>query len=455
MAEELTKKVISTKDADDRGVVKGEHVEVQVATPTSESDVLVTLLHKNVERAAECLEQIETQRKLAVQVNEEALLILNNMRDGVPRFNERIDQAIACSDEIKARHATTLEQRAEATAVLESIKSAATGVNDALARIETIRTTAETAQGVIASKSEHIEGGRAHVDNVRIQIDAALTQVQQLSGSAEGQFQAAKAAKEQLDAIAAEGLAAKTALANDAQAAKALRASCEEHRDVCGNIASIADSSESRVKSYEEKLQDLIKQADERLKTIEALLPGATGAGLASAFNKRKSNFKWPQIVWQLAFVACIGGLLAVAAWALKLFETGGPPHTLDSLWLSLLFRLPLAIPLIWLAIHASHRAALLQRVEEDYAFKETVSSSFEGFRREMADLATKSSPDSPLSNLCNNVLAVITRRPGLIYEKHPLTKTPTDSIVEIAGPLAEAATKAGAKSTLIGRIIQ
>jgi hypothetical protein len=113
-----------------------------------------------------------------------------------------------------------------------------------------------------------------------------------------------------------------------------------------------------------------------------------------------------------------------------------------DKLAESLMHRLPLALPLIWLAFHSSHKAALAQRVEEDYAFKEAVSRSFEGYRREMAELEGKVTPDSPLGQLCTNTLATIARRPGLIYEKHPLNKTPLSALAESVEPVANAASK-------------
>ena len=109
---------------------------------------------------------------------------------------------------------------------------------------------------------------------------------------------------------------------------------------------------------------------------------------------------------------------------------------------MSLLFRLPFALPMIWLAFHSSHKAALAQRLEEDYGFKETVSRSFEGYRREMADLEGKVQPHSPLARLCSGVLGVVTDPPGRIYEKHPLNKTPLNALAESAAPIAEATAK-------------
>lgn len=61
-------------------------------------------------------------------------------------------------------------------------------------------------------------------------------------------------------------------------------------------------------------------------------------------------------------------------------------------------------------------------RLEEEYAYKEAVSTAFEGYKRELKDIAvgeTVANP-SPLTKLCTNILAAIAERPGRIYEgKH------------------------------------
>ncbi|MFN7866206.1 MAG: hypothetical protein ACK5TX_02265, partial [Planctomyces sp.] len=187
---------------------------------------------------------------------------------------------------------------------------------------------------------------------------------------------------------------------------------------------------------------DLEKMAAERLMTIESLLPSAASAGLASAFNQRRMHYTWPQRVWQGVFVCCVLALMAIAALEFGFFAKASEDVTWDKLGLSLLHRLPYALPLIWLAVHASGKAAMAQRVEEDYAFKETVSRSFEGFRREMAELEGKAAPDSALSRLCSGVLTIITSPPGRIYETLPLNQTPLKLVVDSASPIANAASK-------------
>jgi len=142
-------------------------------------------------------------------------------------------------------------------------------------------------------------------------------------------------------------------------------------------------------------------------------------------------------------FVVSVLALLVRAGLEFSLFTAEKVAMTWDRLGLSLAHRLPFALPLIWLAFHSSHNAALAQRVEEDYAFKETVSRSFEGYRREMAELEGKAQAHSPLARLCSGVLGVVTAPPGRIDENHALNRTPFDGVASAAEPVVVGAVKA------------
>jgi hypothetical protein len=83
--------------------------------------------------------------------------------------------------------------------------------------------------------------------------------------------------------------------------------------------------------------------------------------------------------------------------------------------------RLPIVAPLVWLAIYAGRNYMISLRLEEDYAYKEAISTAFEGYKREMEKIAAGESLNpTPITILCTNVLRAIAERPGRIYEgKH------------------------------------
>jgi hypothetical protein len=178
----------------------------------------------------------------------------------------------------------------------------------------------------------------------------------------------------------------------------------------------IASGHEDRVKKLSEELESLIQR-------VEGLLPGATSAGLASSFNKQKARFVVPQTRWLWTFVGCITVLVVLAlpsflsAIGVSLF---GHPTDMgwDATWRSLTLRLPIVLPLIWLAIYAGRNYMLSLRLEEDYAYKEAISTAFEGYKRQMEKIAAGDAVSpTPITTLCTNVLMAIAERPGRIYE--------------------------------------
>jgi DNA-binding transcriptional regulator YiaG len=427
-----------------------------IAGARSEAQSLLAVIKDQGDAATAKGNEIEQVRLHAERAKGEIDAQVEAMKGAIAAFNQHVEAAKTTITELTslAQSLQTTSTQAkdtstQATALLESLRALATTATDSASRIEAIKTEAIQTQEVIKTKNEHIEGGRKHVDDVRKELDAALNEARQAANSAEAQHQASRTTAQNLTDLYTAAQTTKANTDSTAEAVKQLRQQCEEHAATAKNLADIAQTTEQKVKAYEARLAELDQAATDRLKTIENLLPGAASAGLASAFNQRRAYFKWPQRIWQGVFVASVLGLLAIAGvhagpqgLEFGLLPKADATLTWDHLGLSLLYRLPFAVPLIWLAFHSSHKAALAQRVEEDYGFKETVSRSFEGFRREMAELEGKVQPHSPLGRLCTGVLGVVTDPPGRIYEKHPLNKTPLNALAESAAPIAEVAAK-------------
>jgi hypothetical protein len=173
---------------------------------------------------------------------------------------------------------------------------------------------------------------------------------------------------------------------------------------------------------HELRVEKLTVDLETLIKRVEGLLPGATSAGLASAFNKQKARFVDPQRQWLRTFVLCIIGLVIVATPSF-LSAIGWGPHedTWSAVWRNLTMRLPIVLPLVWLAIYAGRNYMISLRLEEEYAYKEAISTAFEGYKREMEKIAAGDAVNpTPIATLCTNILRAIAERPGRIYEGKP-----------------------------------
>jgi hypothetical protein len=69
------------------------------------------------------------------------------------------------------------------------------------------------------------------------------------------------------------------------------RKTAEESAAVTKALANKSSTTETRIATYEGRLLELETKCAAQLMTIEALLPGATSAGLAHAFNERRLTF--------------------------------------------------------------------------------------------------------------------------------------------------------------------
>lgn len=181
------------------------------------------------------------------------------------------------------------------------------------------------------------------------------------------------------------------------------------------------------------RLKQLMADAETLRKTVEGLLPGATSAGLASAYKDRKESFQKPARNWSIAFIASIVLLLAIAfvnPISLRIDQV-----TPENFYLYVLMRLPFLVPVVWLAIYAAHRHNQALRLEEEYAHKEAISKSFEGYKNQLLEIEADTN-SSAAEHLVNRTLEALGRHPGRIYDAKREDVSPLSSVTEAASKL-------------------
>jgi len=130
---------------------------------------------------------------------------------------------------------------------------------------------------------------------------------------------------------------------------------------------------------------------------IEALLPGATSAGLASAYKELKDSFTDPIKHWNWLFIGSVTVMFIATFLSFiqieQIAESGNRIYsfanadTLDKTFTSLLHKLPLYVPLVWLAIFASKRRSETQRLQQEYAHKEALAKSYDSYKTQIEQL--------------------------------------------------------------------
>ncbi len=369
------------------------------------------------------------------------------------------------------------EEHAKATALFKgqaeadanTIASSKKSLDELVATVSLNKATVDTEAKAIGDRRREVDEATQQLISAATAGAARLTEIEKskagaeasltatneaLAGATKAQASAEKAEKAVADAMAistttlgsiTDNLEASTLSSSQI---RDLLAKAEAAEKELGTVLEHLAKSDHIAIKHEERVAELSDKLKELNDRAESLLPGATSAGLASAFNKQKDRFAVPQKRWLLTFITCIVGLIVVSLPSFFTTVFGVPffGHEPDKTWDGVLrgltVRLPIVIPLVWLAIYAGRNYMLSLRLEEDYAYKEAISTAFEGYKREMESIVAKdpTSP-TPLTTLCVNVLTALADRPGRIYEGKHQDITPLNEArgaIERAADLAK-----------------
>lgn len=321
---------------------------------------------------------------------------------------------------------------AQVVAVTESAKAVATAKADADASQNAARAALEKAQSAASTATNAADGASSQ----RQDVATWANEVNQNRATVETQAGNVQALHTQVTTATAQVKTDGAAVADTKSKATDLLQSMEA-------VTLSANKTFDSVTSYELRLRELQDEFSAVRKQIEGLLPGATSAGLASAFQDQKARFVRPQLIWLATFLVAIGLLAVVGAYHLQTVNDAAKLSAQGLTWDLVLRhftnRLLLVVPLVWLALVAGRNYSTAMRVQEDYAFKEAVSRSFEGYKKEMAALNIEGDV-SPLLRLCEGVLNTLAERPGRLYDGKHDDVTPMTATAKAAKDIVDAA---------------
>jgi len=130
---------------------------------------------------------------------------------------------------------------------------------------------------------------------------------------------------------------------------------------------------------------------------INTLLPGATSAGLAEAYKKMRESFEGPiknaNRIYYVAVSLMIFGAFYTAIDSIGWFFINFIDiKQWDVTLRALTQKLPFYAPVIWLAYYASKRRSEYHRLQQEYAHKEALASSYHSYKVQLEALDSKDS---------------------------------------------------------------
>lgn len=176
-------------------------------------------------------------------------------------------------------------------------------------------------------------------------------------------------------------------------------ASLKEARETIGKLVteSTADkaaalSAKTEIEKLQKELKVVSEEAQKILEKCESAYSAATSVGLAAAFYKRSRNLSISMWVWVISLI----GSLATGGYfgSVQLQKLLGLMAQRDISNLSMSINFIMAILSIgapvWFSWLATKQIGQRFKLSEDYAFKASVSTAYEGFRREAARVDTE-----------------------------------------------------------------
>lgn len=207
------------------------------------------------------------------------------------------------------------------------------------------------------------------------------------------------------------------------------------------------------------------KRYDELNSQIESLLPGATSAGLSSAYSEMHDKFSTEVRDYGRYFYASIAILLLIIVlvnmpsiwnYIISLFQDEYPkgifinsfkvaiPHgsfTLNGQEVSLgnraitildsfIYKLPFILPAIWLVLFVSRRRNEAQRLAQEYAHKKVLAKSYESYKQQIEKLSTEEQ-NKLLPILMENMLKAIALNPAETLDRNHKEPTPVEEVIK------------------------
>lgn len=200
---------------------------------------------------------------------------------------------------------------------------------------------------------------------------------------------------------------------------------------------------DKNLEALKTKLVNFEKEQSERYtalnKEIESLLPGATSAGLATAYREMKDSFNKPIRNSSILFYISVATLV-IASFVLAVqsigwwFITFKPMDTWDSIFRAISYKLPFIAPVVWLAFYATKRRSEAQRLQQEYAHKEALAKSYNSYKKQITELGEKD--DKLLTELIRKAIEAISHNASATLDGKHGDKMPAQEVIDLATKL-------------------
>lgn len=270
---------------------------------------------------------------------------------------------------------------AEIKSNLEKVQSSISQIDDGLRKFENIKGKIEGREGEIELLVQTANGLRADIEAAKTTASQRLTKIDELLGQVQDKITQIQNAYNEFVAVNAKitdqntGLGAVLAQVQDLQKkATSVFAEIQSFRDQSQKYLSEIEGNKKKSEQLRDDIQKNLDIATEKRTEVEKIADLITDTGFANSFQNRAKLLRRNGYIWLVIFLLGIVGLAVFLYFVFDvkeiLLSNGGEIPR----WESLLYRLTLTSPLLFLIAFAIRRYGNERELEEKYSFKATVA---------------------------------------------------------------------------------
>ena len=207
----------------------------------------------------------------------------------------------------------------------------------------------------------------------------------------------------------------------------------DENGKKVGGLKQEIDQRRSDLDDFEQKQK---KKYDELNKQIQSLLPGATSAGLSSAYHEMRNKFSKSAVWYGIGFYVSliVLSLVIYCVRNLSIIEEipldKGLGISLLVLFGNFAVKLPFILPALWFVIFVSKRRSEAERLTQEYAHKESLAKSYDSYKQQIKELSEKDENEL-LPILMGNMIKAIALNPAEILDKKHQSDSPISEVLK------------------------
>lgn len=270
---------------------------------------------------------------------------------------------------------------AEIKSNLEKAQSSISQIDEGLRKFENTKGKIEGREGEIESLVQTANNLRTDIENAKTTATQRLAKIDELLGQVQEKITLIQNAYNDFVAVNAKiadqntGLGAVLAQVQDLQKkATAVATEIQSFRDQSQKYLSEIEGNKKKSEQLRDDIQKNLDIATEKRTEVEKIADLITDTGFANSFQNRAKLLRRNSYIWLAVFLLGIIGLAIFLFFVFDvkeiLLHNGGEIPK----WESLLYRLTLTSPLIFLIGFAIRRYGNERELEERYSFKATVA---------------------------------------------------------------------------------